>query len=82
MPAESPHKEQSFRYDAFISYRHTEGDRAWAKWLLEALETYRVPKELVKRGFPARIQRVFRDEEELPTSASLSENIKSSNPIG
>ena len=35
MPAESPHKEQSFRYDAFISYRHTKGDRAWAVFLGE-----------------------------------------------
>jgi hypothetical protein len=22
----------SYRYDAFISYRHVEPDRAWAKW--------------------------------------------------
>jgi len=34
----------SFRYDAFISYRHVEPDRAWAKRLRHALETYRAPK--------------------------------------
>ena len=28
----------SFRYDAFISYRHKELDRKWAQWLLESLE--------------------------------------------
>ncbi|GEM_PF-4342788 len=22
-------------YDIFLSYRHTERDRAWAKWLLD-----------------------------------------------
>jgi hypothetical protein len=66
----------SFRYDAFISYRHTENDRQWAKCLLESLETYRVPKSLVQQGFPSRIQRVFRDEDELPTSAELGENIR------
>jgi len=24
-----------FTYDVFLSYRHTERDRAWAKWLLD-----------------------------------------------
>ena len=41
----------AFRYDAFISYRHKELDRRWAQWLLEALETYKVPRTLVKQGF-------------------------------
>ena len=63
----------AFRYDAFISYRHKDLDRTWAKWLLESLETYRVPKALVKQGFSPRIQRIFRDEDELPTSADLGE---------
>jgi len=65
----------SHRYDAFISYRHVEPDRAWAKWLHTALETYRVPKELVAKGVPARLTRVFRDEEELPANADLSSAI-------
>ena len=39
-----------FRYDAFVSYHHVEPDRAWAKWLHGALETNRVPKELVAKG--------------------------------
>jgi hypothetical protein len=60
-----------YLYDIFISYRHTEKDRAWAKWLLESLETYKVPKSLQKKGFPARIGKAFRDEDELPTSADL-----------
>lgn len=64
-----------FRYDAFISYRHVEPDRGWAKWLHGALETYRVPRALVKKGFPARLTRVFRDEEELPANADLSTQI-------
>jgi len=66
------------RYDAFISYRHVEPDRAWAKWLHHALETYRVPKELVAKGFPQRLARVFRDEDELPANANLSEEITQS----
>ena len=70
------HESSTERYDAFISYRHTESDRRWATWLLESLEKYRVPKALVEQGFPARITRVFRDEDELPTSANLADNIQ------
>lgn len=63
------------RYDAFISYRHVEPDRSWAKWLHGALETYRVPRQLVAEGYPKRLTRVFRDEEELPANADLSSQI-------
>jgi len=64
------------RFAAFISYRHVEPDRRWAKWLYAALETYRVPAKLVEqRGILARVGRVFRDEEELPASADLSQEI-------
>lgn len=67
-----------YRYNAFISYRHVEPDRKWAKWLHSALETYRVPAKLVReRRIPARVGRVFRDEEELPASADLNSEIES-----
>ena len=66
-----------YRYSAFISYRHVEPDRKWARWLHSALETYRVPKRLRReRGLPARLGRVFRDEEELSASADLSWEIE------
>ena len=65
------------RYTAFVSYRHVEPDRKWAKWLHFALETYRVPKRLVReRNLPQRIGRVFRDEEELAASSHLSKEIE------
>lgn len=67
--------EEEYEYDAFISYRHVEPDRSHAMWLHKALETYRVPKDLVGKGFPARLKKVFRDEEELPASADLSGEI-------
>lgn len=63
------------RYDAFISYRHTDPDRRAAKKLHKFLETYRVPAELVKQGYPSRLTRVFRDKEELPTSSDLGADI-------
>lgn len=76
-PEPQAREARGFRYDAFISYRHVEPDRRWAKWLHSALETYRVPKKLTRElGIPGRIKRIFRDEEELPASADLSREIE------
>ena len=63
------------KYDAFISYRHTPLDMEVAKSLHKALETYHVPKSVRQKTGKKRIERVFRDQEELPTSNSLSSNI-------
>jgi len=67
---------KEFEYSAFISYRHLPTDRKWAKWLLSALETYRIPKSLQKQGFPARLGKIFRDEDEIPASSDLSSQIR------
>jgi hypothetical protein len=67
---------EQYRYDAFISYRHVEPDRSWAKWLHSALETYRVPRKLVGQGIARRIGRVFRDEEEFSASSDLHQNVE------
>ncbi len=67
---------QSFIYDAFISYRHVERDRKWAEWLIDELERYRVPKSLQEQGVPPRIRKVFRDEDEVPASSDLNDQIK------
>src|SRR5690349_17316667 len=73
------------RYTAFLSYRHAdnkEEGRRWAEWLHQAIETYEVPADLVgkpnMRGepIPASLYPVFRDEEELPADADLSDNIQ------
>lgn len=66
---------ESWQYGAFISYRHVEPDRRWAHWLHRSLEAFRTPRALVRAGVPARVGRVFRDEEELPASADLSREI-------
>jgi tetratricopeptide (TPR) repeat protein len=67
------------RYSAFISYNHR--DRDWAVWLHRALERYRVPKRLRGRPAPwgeigARLPPVFRDRDELATSADLAASVK------
>jgi MTH538 TIR-like domain (DUF1863) len=67
---------QSFVYDAFISYRHVDRDLKWAEWLIDALEQYRVPKALQKRGFPKRLRKIFRDENEFSASADINDNVK------
>jgi hypothetical protein len=67
--------DQEYLYDAFISYRHVDRDRKWAEWLIAALENYRVPKALQARGQPPRLRKIFRDEDELPSSADLNDQI-------
>mgnify|MGYP001812286981 CR=1 FL=1 len=67
------------RYRAFISYSHA--DQKWAAWLHRALESYRTPWRLVgKQGLhgavPARMTPIFRDRDELSSSADLSETIQ------
>jgi hypothetical protein len=66
----------TFLYDAFISYRHVERDRKWAEWLIQALEDYRVPRTLQEKGLPSKLK-IFRDEDEMPASSDLSDQIKS-----
>lgn len=67
---------QSFRYAAFISYRHKRIDRRWAIWLESALENYRVPKRIQKeRRAPDKVGRCFRDEDELASSSNLRRDI-------
>jgi hypothetical protein len=73
--ADDDNSGQTYLYDAFISYRHVERDRVWAEWLIEALEGYRVPKALQDRGLPPRLRKVFRDEDEVPASSDLNDQI-------
>ena len=65
------------KYVAFISYRHGGEDGSTAAWLHRAIERYRLPRSVRTRlGIGPRLGRVFRDEDELPTSASLNEQIE------
>jgi hypothetical protein len=66
-------------FGAFISYSHS--DAKVARWLHGALENYRVPRSIVGTSgslglVPARIGRIFRDEEELGAAANLSPSIE------
>lgn len=69
----------------FISYRHADNlemGRKWATWLHESVENYDIPADLIGKTnlrdepVPATLYPVFRDEEELPADADLSNNIR------
>jgi WD40 repeat protein len=76
-PAPSDNPASASAYRVFISYRHVEPDRKWAKWLHSALETYRVPQAIAdERCLGRRIGQVFRDEEELAASPDLNKEIR------
>lgn len=62
------------KYVAFISYRHAELDSAVAKQLHTLIERYVIPKKLRKDG-GKKLGIVFRDQEELPVSSDLSDDI-------
>ena len=64
------------KYDAFISYRHLEKDMYVAKRVHKALETTKIPKKLQKEIGRKKIDRVFRDQEELPIGSDLGANIE------
>lgn len=68
--------EKEYRYDAFISYRHTEMDRFVAESLHRQLENFKLPGNIRKKqAGRTRIKRVFRDKEELPLTSNLEEPI-------
>lgn len=68
----------SFEYRAFVSYSHQ--DEIVAKKLFKALEGFKVPASIVglpgRDGpVPANLFPIFRDEDELPASADLSNQL-------
>lgn len=69
--------EKKWKYDAFISYRHTEPDKFIAENLHRQLEAFRLPKSIAKKrpGQRNKIERVFRDKEELPLTSNLNDPI-------
>jgi tetratricopeptide (TPR) repeat protein len=67
-----------FKYWAFISYSHA--DREWGEWLHKKLETHTIPRKLRASqeddgDMPKRLSPIFRDREELPTSADLGDSL-------
>ena len=66
---------EQMRYKAFISYRHQSPDQDIAKKLHTQIETYGIPASLKKSLGISKMGRVFRDQEELPLSSDLGDDI-------
>lgn len=65
-----------FKYRAFISYSHR--DTSWARWLHNALERYRIDRDLIGRESPSgpvpkTLRPIFRDRDEFSAGHSLTE---------
>ena len=67
---------RDYKYDIFISYKHEKLDKAVAAKLQKKLENYKIPKEIKVKTGKEKIQRVFRDEEELSISSDLGREIE------
>lgn len=71
-------KEINRHYDAFISYRHTPLDMYVAKTIQRKLEEFRLPRDVERKQADwekKKIERVFRDQDELPLTSDLSDQI-------
>jgi len=62
-------------YNAFISYRHAPADTAVAADIQKRLERYRIPVPIRRKTGIQKIERIFRDKEELPITSDLNESI-------
>lgn len=67
------------RYRVFISYNHR--DKAWAEWLEQKLEGYRVPRGLegksqIFESVPKRLKPVFRDRSTAAAGGALPDRVR------
>jgi len=69
-------EKQQYKFDVFISYRHADLDSAVAGYLQKSLEHYKIPKEIQQKCGKERLNRVFRDEEELGVASDLFNEIE------
>ena len=63
-------------YNAFISYKHAPLDSKIAARVQRKLEHFSVPPKIAKSCGKKKIERVFRDKDELPITSDLSETIE------
>ena len=62
-------------YNAFISYRHAPADIRVAETVQRSLEHFHIPRKIQKQTGKKRIQRIFRDKDELPITSNLTDTI-------
>ncbi len=62
-------------YNAFISYKHAPEDNKVAEAVHKGLERFHIPRKIRKKMGIKRINRIFRDKDELPITSDLSDSI-------
>ena len=67
---------RKYKHDFFISYKHGEWDSQVSGYLQKKLENYKIPKEIQKKCGKKKIERVFRDKEELSVTLDLTMEIE------
>ena len=75
-PVEGAPTYDDFRYEAFVSYRHLPHDEKVAVRVQRALEGMAIPREVRRTRKKTRLGKLFRDQDELPTSSSLGGQIE------
>ncbi len=65
----------SQHYNAFISYKHAPNDIKIAESIQRDLEHFHIPSKIKKKTGMKRIQRIFRDKDDLPMTSDLSVTI-------
>ncbi len=65
-----------YAYSAFISYRHLPQDAAAAKAVQRAIETFHIPRDIQKKTGIKKLNRCFRDQDELPLADDLGSSIE------
>lgn len=69
-------RRQTYKYSAFVSYRHMPRDSQWAKWIIESLNGFETPHDLVKDGVANGIGELFRDDKEMSTQPDMAGYLK------
>lgn len=62
-------------FNAFISYKHAELDNKIAASIVKDLERFHIPKKIQKATGVKKIERIFRDKDELPITSDLGDTI-------
>lgn len=62
-------------YNAFISYKHAPEDNRVAEAVHKGLERFHIPGKIWRKTGMKRIDRIFRDKDELPITSDLSDTI-------
>ena len=62
-------------YNAFISYKHAPQDSKVAEHVQRNLERFHIPHAIRKKTGRQKIERIFRDKDELPITSDLTDTI-------